>query len=126
MGVVVRGSFKNTDKFFGRANSKAFYNNLKAYAERGVAALSAATPVDSGLTADSWGYEINYDQRQGKIEIAWTNSNVKNGWANVAILIQYGHGTRNGGYVQGRDYINPAMRPVFDEIANAIWEEVKR
>lgn len=126
MGVVVKGSFKNTDKFFGRAKSKTFYKNLERYAERGVAALSAATPEDTGLTARSWGYEIKYDDLHGTIKIAWTNSNVQDGWANVAILIQYGHGTRNGGFVQGRDYINPAMRPIFDEIANAIWEEVKR
>lgn len=123
MGVVVRGSFKKTESFLGRAKKRDFYKRLKAYAERGVKALSEATPIDSGLTAASWGYEIT--QTEDTITISWTNSNIADGWAPVALLIQYGHGTGTGGYVQGRDYINPAMRPIFDEIADAIWEEVK-
>ncbi len=124
MGVVVRGSFKNTDRFFKRATDGSFYRRLERYAKEGVAALSAATPTDTGLTANSWDYEIT--RTSDRIVISWTNSNVVNGWANVAILIQYGHGTRNGGYVEGIDYINPAMRPIFKKLADAIWEEVKQ
>lgn len=124
MGVVVKGSFKNTEKFLKRAEKRDFYDRLDEYGRKGVAALSAATPVDSGKTAESWDYEIHYGK--DTITISWTNSNVVDGYAVIAVLIQYGHGTRNGGYVQGRDYINPAMRPVFDDIANAVWEEVRR
>lgn len=124
MGVVVKGSFKNTERFLGRAHKRAFYRDLEKYGKQGVDALSQATPIDSGKTAESWDYEIQYGS--DTITIMWTNSNVVDEWAVVAILIQYGHGTRNGGYVYGRDYINPAMRPVFDHIANAIWEEVKK
>ncbi len=89
----------------------------------GVDALSAATPVDTGLTASSWGYEIHSSGATSSI--VWTNSNVNDGIP-IAILIQYGHGTRSGAYVQGRDFINPAMRSVFDNIANAVWKEVTR
>lgn len=124
MGVVVKGTWKKTEKFLGKASSGAFFRRLERYAKRGVDALSAATPVDSGLTAASWDYEIKHDH--DTVSIVWTNSNVVDDWAVVAILIQYGHGTRNGGYVYGVDYINPAMRPIFDHIANAIWEEVKK
>ena len=124
MGVVVKGSFKNTERFLGRAHKRAFYRDLEKYGKQGVDALSQATPIDSGKTAESWDYEIQYGS--DTITIMWTNSNVVDEWAVVAILIQYGHGTRNGGYVYGRDYINPAMRPIFDHIANAIWEEVKK
>lgn len=124
MGVVVKGSFKNTESFLGRAHKRAFYRDLEKYGKQGVDALSQATPIDSGKTAESWDYEIQYGS--DTITIMWTNSNVVDEWAVVAILIQYGHGTRNGGYVYGRDYINPAMRPIFDHIANAIWEEVKK
>lgn len=122
--MVVKGSFKKTETFLNRAKRGAFYRHLHKYGKQGVAALSAATPVDSGLTAQSWDYEIN--STRDTVEIVWTNSNVVDEWAVVAILIQYGHGTRNGGYVQGIDYINPAMRPVFEDIANAIWEEVRK
>lgn len=124
MGVVVKGSFKNTERFLDRAHKRAFYRDLEKYGKQGVDALSQATPIDSGKTAESWDYEIQYGP--DTITISWTNSNVVDEWAVVAILIQYGHGTRNGGYVYGRDYINPAMRPIFDHIANAIWEEVKK
>jgi len=126
MGVVVKGSFKHTDAFFKRMSNADFQRTLDMYAQQGVLALAEATPKDTGLTANSWGYEIEHDRRQGRITITWTNSNVVDEWANVAVLIQYGHATRNGGYVQGRDYINPALRPIFDGIADAIWEEVTR
>ena len=94
---------------------------LVRYGREGVAALSAATPKDSGLTAASWDYEITHNGKE--TTIAFTNSNVRNG-VNIAIILQYGHGTRNGGYVAGRDYINPAIQPIFDKMANEAWREV--
>jgi hypothetical protein len=87
----------------------------------GVNALAAATPVKTGITASSWGYKIVTEE--GSTRIVWTNSNVVKG-QQVAILLQYGHGTRNGGYVVGRDYINPALQPIFDDIAKNAWKEV--
>ena len=98
-----------------------FFRNLEKYAREGVTALASATPVDSGTTAASWGYEIQ--KRHGKVSIYWTNSNINNG-VPIAVILQYGHGTNNGGYVQGRDYINPAIRPIFDKIADNAWKEV--
>ena len=89
----------------------------------GVEALSAATPIDTGLAASSWDYEITRDR--GVWQITWLNRDVEGG-AQVVLLIQYGHGTGTGGYVQGRDFINPAMRPIFDRIANEAWEAVTR
>ena len=88
-----------------------------------MAALSSATPIDSGLTAESWYYEI--ENKKGSAIITFYNSNVQNG-VPIAIVLQYGHGTRNGGWVQGRDYINPAIQPIFDEIANEAWGEVTK
>ena len=118
-----KGDFKNVEAFFKKAEKLNLSDRLKAYAEIGVAALSIATPKRSGKTAGSWGYEI---QRGSEgINIYWTNSNF-NKDVNIAVIIQYGHGTGTGGYVVGRDYINPAMGPVFDTIANAIWEEVSK
>lgn len=98
-------------------------SKIERLAQRGVDALRASTPRDSGLTADSWGYEIR--QNGSEISIWWTNTHIENGFK-VAIGLQYGHGTGNGGYVAGREYINSALHPVFDEIANAVWEEVQR
>lgn len=116
-----RGDFNNTERFFKRAQKMDFYRNLEKYARAGVAALASATPVDTGLTATSWDYEIR--KEKNKISIYWTNSNIQNG-VPIAIILQYGHGTNNGGYVQGRDYINPAIQPIFDEIAENAWKEV--
>ena len=116
-----RGTFNNTEKFLKGANKINYRRILERYAKEGVLALSAATPVDSSLTANSWGYEINISK--GSFSIAWTNSNVQDG-VPIAIILQYGHGTGTGGYVQGRDYINPAIRPIFDKIANSVWQEV--
>lgn len=115
------GNFNNTERFFKRAQKMDFFKNLEKYAQRGVAALSSATPIDSGKTASSWDYEI--EKKNGRISIYWTNSNINNG-VPIAVILQYGHGTNNGGYVQGRDYINPALRPIFDEIAENAWKEV--
>lgn len=119
--VKHKGDFKKTTKFLQKVRSNYIYDRLKKYGQEGVAALAAATPVDSGLTASSWGYEIT--MTNGSYSINWTNSNVVNG-VPIAIIIQLGHGTRNGGWVEGRDYINPAIQPVFDKIANEIWREV--
>ena len=96
---------------------------LDKYGQRGVAALSAATPVDSGLTAASWYYKI--ENSNGSAKISFCNSNIQNG-VPIAIILQYGHGTGNGGWVQGRDYINPALQPIFDEITNNAWREVTK
>lgn len=96
--------------------------SLTAYGERGVALLSSATPTRSGLTANSWSYEI--ENSNGSARIVWTNSNIVGEKYNLAILIQYGHGTGTGGYVTGIDYINPTLRPLFEEMANSIWKEV--
>lgn len=115
------GNFNNTERFFKRAQKMDFFRNLEKYAREGVTALASATPVDSGTTAASWGYEIQ--KRHGKVSIYWTNSNINNG-VPIAVILQYGHGTNNGGYVQGRDYINPAIRPIFDKIADNAWKEV--
>ena len=119
--VKQKGDFSKTEKFLNTISKKLYYRNLQKYAEQGVAALASATPIDSGTTANSWNYEIR--QTKNSVSIYWTNSNVNKG-VPIAIIIQYGHGTRNGGYVQGRDYINPAMRPIFDKIAENVWKEV--
>jgi hypothetical protein len=97
------------------------YASLEGYAQRGVDALASATPVDSGLAAASWTYEIKSSPMGATI--TWLNTDIENGFP-VAIMLQYGHGTGTGGYVQGRDYINPAVRPIFDEIANSVWRAV--
>lgn len=115
------GNFNNTERFFKRAQKMDFFRNLEKYAREGVTALASATPVDSGKTAASWDYEIQ--KGRGKVSIYWTNSNINNG-VPIAVILQYGHGTNGGGYVQGRDYINPAIRPIFDKIAENAWKEV--
>ena len=124
MGVISfkhRGNFKNTEQFLSNAQKANLKAILSAYGAEGVRALAAATPRDSGNTAGAWDYEIRINQ--ASVCINWTNSNVNQGIP-IAILIQYGHATGTGGYVQGRDYINPAMQPVFDKIANDVWKEV--
>lgn len=115
------GDFRKTKRFFNRAAEAKFLRNLDRYGQEGVAALAAATPVRSGETASSWYYTIN--RSGGSFSINWANSHENDG-VNIAIIIQYGHGTGTGGYVQGIDYINPAIRPIFDKIAENIWREV--
>lgn len=116
------GSFAKTLQFLQKMQTQStFDSDLHTYAQRGVEALRANTPMDSGLTAASWGYEI--ESRSGLTSIYWTNTNSTSG-ANVAILLQYGHGTGTGGYVTGRDFINPAIKPIFDEIQEAVWRKV--
>lgn len=116
-----RGNFNKTEKFFNRITSKAYLNILSKYGQTGVDALAASTPVDSGKTASSWTYEI--ERTSSTTTISWINTNENKG-VNIAVILQYGHGTGTGGYVRGRDYINPAMRPVFDKIAEEAWKEV--
>lgn len=125
MAVVIkhRGSFNNTRKFLKNAGRINFRNILDSYGRKGVAALASATPSDTGLTAKSWGYEIKINK--GSFSLIWTNSNVVDG-VPIAIILQYGHGTRNGGFVQGRDYINPALQPIFDKISEDLWQEVTK
>jgi hypothetical protein len=115
------GSFKRTDRFLEAIRLGKIYDSLAKAGQDGVNALARATPKDTGDTANSWGYEVT--KSSGTYTITWTNSNMAGG-SPVAILIQYGHGTGTGGYVPGRDYINPALRPVFDKIANDVWKAV--
>lgn len=117
-----RGSFENTEAMLRRIANGDFYKSLERYGQMGVDALSSATPVDSGETANSWTFEVTRGRYPG---IKWSNTNVRDG-VSIAILLQYGHGTGTGGYVQGRDYINPAIKPIFDQIADAVWREVIR
>lgn len=119
--VFSKGDFKKTEKFLNGARVFNIRPLLKRYGETGVRALAAATPKDTGELASSWGYEIQTDRTSARV--IWTNSKIVDG-VPIAIILQYGHGTRGGGYVQGRDYINPAMRNIFDQLADAAWKEV--
>ena len=118
-----KGDFSKLTRFLERAKETVRLGDLDKYGRQGVAALSSATPIDSGLTAESWYYEI--ENKKGSATITFYNSNVQSGLP-IAIVLQYGHGTRNGGWVQGRDYINPAIQPIFDEIVNEAWREVTK
>lgn len=121
--ITEKGSFKNTERYLQRLKSQKTLSILEKYGHQGVVALSNATPRDSELTAESWNYSII--QRPGYYSIRWHNNNVRNG-VPIAVLIQYGHGTGTGGYVPGRDYIMPAIRPIFDRIAEEAWKEVTK
>lgn len=120
--ITSSGSFKNSYKFLRFLFNKGHLRKLDEYGKKGVEALSSATPVDTGKTAASWGYEINEDK--DSLSITWTNNNKSADGTPIVILLQYGHGTGWGRYVRGRDFINPALKPVFDEIAEDIWKEV--
>ena len=115
------GDFKKLTNFLEKMKRMFVVSILDKYGREGVAALSAATPIDSGKTASSWTYEIK-DIKDG-VTLTFNNTNIQNG-VPIAIILQYGHGTRNGGWVEGRDYINPAIQPVFDKLANEAWKEV--
>ena len=121
LSITSSGSTSKTMSFLQSMRSSNLYGNLDSFGQRGVAALQAATPVESGLTAMSWSYEIEVTDRYARI--SWVNSNRVDG-VNVAIILQYGHGTGTGGYVTGQDYINTALKPIFDEIANDVWKRV--
>lgn len=118
-----KGDFSKATGFLEKAKHVVRQGLLDRYGREGVKALCSATPTDTGLTASSWYYKIV--NRSGFAKITFCNSNIQNG-VPIAILLQYGHGTRNGGWVEGRDYINPAIRPVFDKLANDAWEEVRK
>lgn len=118
-----KGNFAKTEMFLKHNLTMNKLRMLEKYAQEGVDALSSATPIDSGETANSWGYRIT-ETKKG-IKLSWINSNVVDG-VPIAIIIQYGHATQNGSFVQGRDYINPAIRPVFDRISNNVWREVTK
>ena len=116
-----KGDFSKTIKFLNKVKNVKINNILSKYGKIGVTALSQATPKDSGVTSRSWNYKIEVNNDNASI--VWYNTNVVKG-VNIAVILQYGHGTRKGGWVEGRDYINPAMKPIFDKIADQVWKEV--
>ena len=118
-----KGDFSKIDSYFGRLKETIHLEDLDRYGQEGVAALAAATPFDTGRTANSWHYEIIHGEES--VSISFYNSNIQNG-VPIALILQYGHGTRNGGWVEGRDYINPAIQPIFDKIAEEAWKEVNK
>lgn len=118
-----KGDFSKTTRWFERVKNAFNIGDLDKYGKAGVAALAEATPKDSGLTAASWDYEIRHDKEKGRASVSFFNTNIQNGIP-IAIIIQYGHATRNGGWVEGIDYINPAIRPIFEAMANDAWKEV--
>ena len=118
-----KGDFSKTTNFLKRAKDKVYLEDLDKYGRQGAAALASATPIDSGKTASSWYYKIENTKESAKI--TFYNSNIQNG-VSIAIILQYGHGTRNGGWVEGRDYINPAVQPIFDKIVDDAWREVSK
>lgn len=118
-----KGDFSKLSRYLIKAKEAVKIKDLDRFGKEGVAALASMTPIDSGLTASSWYYEI--EQKNGSTTISFNNSNIQNG-VPIAVILQYGHGTRNGGWVQGRDYINPAIQPIFDKIAENAWREVTK
>lgn len=114
------GDFSKLTRFLERAKETVKLGELDKYGREGMEALASATPVDSGLTAGSWSYEI--ERRKDSVSLSFHNSNIQNG-VPIAIILQYGHGTKSGGWVQGRDYINPAIQPIFDKIADEAWKK---
>lgn len=118
-----QGDFSKFTSFLEKAKGAVKLGDLNRYGREGVKALESATPVDTGLTAKSWFYKIEH--KNGSVSISFHNSNIQNG-VPIAIILQYGHGTRNGGWVEGRDYINPAIQPIFDKIADDAWREVTK
>ena len=120
--VTVKGDFTKTSRYLDNLRHKKFLTRVMAYADQGTQALSQLTPYDTGFTASSWYSEI--EETDDTLTIYWKNSHINNG-VPIAIILQYGHGTGTGGYVAGRDYINPAIQPIFDEIAETIREEVR-
>lgn len=122
--VKSKGNFSKTNTFFDKLSNIIQYVDLRKYGKMGVDALSNATPKDSGKTALSWRYEIEHDKNNKTYKLSWYNDNISDDQYNVAVLLQYGHATNNGGYVKGVDYINPALAPIFEKIADDAWKEV--
>lgn len=123
ISIRQKGDFARLTRYLEKAKKGASLRDLDKYGREGVQALSSATPVSTGLTANSWYYKI--ERTKDSASITFCNSNIQNGIP-IAIILQYGHGTRHGGWVQGRDYINPALQPVFDRLANDAWKEVTK
>ena len=123
INIRQKGDFKNLSSFLEKTKEKLNLGLLDKYGREGVAALQAATPKDTGKTSESWYYKI--ERKNGSVSLTFHNSNQKKG-VPIAIILQYGHATGNGGYVEGVDYINPALRPIFDKIAEEAWKEVKK
>ena len=121
ISVRQKGDFSKLTTYLGKLKKSVKLEDLDKYGQEGVAALASATPVDTGLTSRSWYYKI--ERKNDMIKISFNNSNIQNG-VPIAVILQYGHGTRNGGWVEGRDYINPAIQPIFDKIAESAWREV--
>lgn len=121
--ITHSGKLSKTERFLQNARHINYKPILEHYAKIGLEALANATPVDSGVTADSWSYKVAVER--GRYSIVWTNSKTVDGDP-LVILLQYGHATRNGGYVQGNDFINPTLKPIFDQISKAVWKEVTR
>lgn len=121
---IHKGNFGSTEKFLFKLHSQNFFKVLDYYGQKGVKALSSVTPIKTGKTSSSWDYQI----MTGKdtVSIIWTNSNLNENGTPIAILLQYGHATGTGGYVQGKDYINPVIQPIFDEIEKGVWAEVTK
>lgn len=124
VSISSKGNFKNFENFAKRATNKNLYKILNSFGKEGVAALSSATPKDTGKTASSWSYKVIINGKESSVN--WYNSNTVYGpnGPSVAILIQYGHATKNGAWVKGIDYINPAMKNIFERMAEALWKEV--
>jgi hypothetical protein len=123
IGFRQKGDFSKTTKYLKNAKRGIRLDTLRKYGEEGVAALASATPVDTGLTASSWEYKII--QETGSVSLVFNNTNIQNGIP-IAIILQYGHATGNGGWVEGRDYINPAIQPIFDKLVKKAWGEVTK
>lgn len=118
-----KGNFSKLDNYFEKIKEAIKIGELDKYGREGVAALAEATPKDTGLTSSSWKYEII--RKDGTVSINFINTNIQNG-VPIAVILQYGHGTKNGGWVEGRDYINPAIQPIFDKILTKVWKEVTK
>jgi len=127
IGITVKqkGNFKKLNNFLEKSLEKFEIGNLDKYGKQGVEALEQYTPKDTGKTSQSWSYKINRQNNDQIVTLSFHNSNINNG-VPIAIILQYGHGTRNGGWVEGIDYINPALRPIFEKIVEEVWEEVRK
>lgn len=123
IGVRVKGDFRHLTDFLNQSKNLHAFKFLEHYGEIGVAALRSVTPTDTGLTANSWRYEIV--RTDGTVKLIFLNSNVQNG-VPIAVILQYGHATGGGGWIEGRDYINPALQPIFDQIAEDAWKEITK
>lgn len=124
ISITYTGDHDNTTRSLKRLKGKNWAKILDKFGKQGVIALEDATPKDTGRTAYSWGYKIEMPE-PGRLRLVFTNDNIRDDWANVAILIQYGHSSRNGSWVEGRDYINPAIQPIFDRLSAQAWEEIE-